>query len=140
GRWPRQPDRVRLAWAGRVAQAKGLEAVIDALAELPSAELAVLGDGDQRAALVTRAELRGVAERVAWHGYVADRSTYLDCLAAADAFVFPSPAEGFPKVILDAMAVGLPVLASPSGSIAELVGARLVEPVPPSDPRALAAA
>jgi glycosyltransferase involved in cell wall biosynthesis len=141
GPWPRQADRIRLAWAGRVAEGKGLETVIDALAQMPlSAEISVLGDGPAKAALTARASELGVAERVVWHGYVGDREDYLDRLAGADLFVFPSPAEGFPKVILDAMAVGLPVLASPIGSISELVAARLVEPVPPGDPAALGAA
>ncbi len=67
--------------------------------------------------------------RIHWSGHIAERATYLDHLAAADAFVFPSPAEGFPKVLLDAFAVGLPVLATPVGSVAELVEADLVEPI-----------
>jgi glycosyltransferase involved in cell wall biosynthesis len=141
GPWPRQPKRLHLAWSGRVAEGKGLETVIDALAEMaPSTELSVLGDGPARARLAGRATTAGVADRVAWRGYVADRSAYLDYLAATDLFVFPSPAEGFPKVILDAMAVGLPVLASPTGAICELVEARLVESVAAGDPSALATA
>jgi glycosyltransferase involved in cell wall biosynthesis len=140
GRWPKEPGRLRLAWAGRVAQGKGLDTVIDALGEL-TAELDVLGDGPARHALTTRAERLGVADRVAWHGHVAARGEYLDCLALADAFVFPSPAEGFPKVILDAMAVGLPVIASLAGAVAELVEARLAEPIRVvGDPKALAVA
>jgi glycosyl transferase family 1 len=141
GPWPRDPEKVRLAWAGRVAEGKGLETVIEVLADMPaSTELSVLGDGPARGMLVSRAATLGLAERVVWHGYVGKRGTYLDTLAATDLFVFPSPAEGFPKVILDAMAVGLPVLASPSGSISELVAARLVEPVPAGDPATLGSA
>jgi glycosyltransferase involved in cell wall biosynthesis len=141
GPWPRQAERLRLAWAGRVAHGKGLETLIDALADRPAfGELSVLGDGPARQALAGRAAALGVGDRIVWHGYLAARGSYLDSLAAADAFVFPSPAEGFPKVILDAMAVGLPVLASPSGSIAELVTARLVVPLPAGDPPGVAAA
>ena len=141
GPWPRDPEKVRLAWAGRVAEGKGLETVIEVLADMPaSTELSVLGDGPARGVLVGRAARLGLTERVVWHGYVGKRGTYLDTLAATDLFVFPSPAEGFPKVILDAMAAGLPVLASPSGSISELVAARLVEPVPAGDPATLGSA
>src|SRR6185503_18170179 len=61
-----------------------------------------------------------------WLGYVADRPTYLDALASCDVFVSPSTAEGFPKVVLDAMAVGLPVVATPSGALDELVAGRRI--------------
>jgi glycosyltransferase involved in cell wall biosynthesis len=75
---------------------------------------------------------------------VSDRAAYLDRLAGADAFVFPSPAEGFPKVILDAFAVGLPILATraggPSGGLADLVAAGLVEPIARPEPDAIVAA
>jgi glycosyltransferase involved in cell wall biosynthesis len=57
----------------------------------------------------------------------------MDALASCDLFVFPSPAEGFPKVILDAMAAGLPVVTSPSGELAALGTNRVVarlDPVP----------
>ena len=43
--------------------------------------------------------------------------------------VHPSPAEGFPKAVLDAMAAGVPVAAVPSGALAELAKARLVAPI-----------
>jgi glycosyltransferase involved in cell wall biosynthesis len=81
-----------------------------------------------------------VGDRIIWHGHLDDRTAYLDALGAADLFVFPSPAEGFPKVILDAAAAGLPILASPVGALAELAAMGLLVPVAPGDPNALAAA
>jgi glycosyltransferase involved in cell wall biosynthesis len=81
-----------------------------------------------------------VGERIHWLGYVADRATYLDALAACDVFVFPSPAEGFPKVILDAMAVGLPVVATPAGQLQPLAAKRLIDAAAPGDPAALSVA
>lgn len=141
--WPREPGRLRLAWAGRLALGKGLEALLDAVARLAAVppegrrvELVVLGDGPARASLGRRAERLGIADRVSWRGFVADRAHYLDTLAGADLFVFPSAAEGFPKVILDAFAVGLPVAAVPSGALVGLGGERF-EPIP-ADPDAIA--
>ncbi len=135
--WPAVPWRLRLAWAGRLAPGKGLEVLLDALALLVAGEieghrveLVVLGDGPARAALQGRAARLGIGDRIHWLGYVADRPTYLDALASCDLFVFPSPAEGFPKVVLDAMAVGLPVLATPSGQVDALVRARVVTASP----------
>jgi glycosyltransferase involved in cell wall biosynthesis len=132
--WPAIPGRLRLAWAGRLAEGKGLEILLDALALLVAkeeaghrVELVILGDGPARGALVARAQRLGIADRIHWLGYVADRATYMDALASCDLFVFPSPAEGFPKVILDAMTAGLPVVATPSGGLRPLAFAGTIE-------------
>jgi hypothetical protein len=144
--WPAIPWRLRLGWAGRLANGKGLEMLLDALALLAThekagdrVELVLLGDGPARGALGARATRLGVGDRIHWLGYVADRPTYLEALASCDLFVFPSPAEGFPKVVLDAMAVGLPVVATPSGALAGLGRERFVR-VASRDPAALTAA
>jgi glycosyltransferase involved in cell wall biosynthesis len=122
--WPATPGRLRLAWAGRLAYGKGLEVLLDALALLVAyeepgrpVELVVLGDGPARVELEARAARLGIGDRTLWLGYVADRAPYMDALASCDLFVFPSGAEGFPKVVLDAMAVGLPVVATPTGAL-----------------------
>jgi len=145
--WPAIPWRLRLGWAGRLAPGKGLDALLDALAALVAGEkpgerveLVIIGDGPARAALEARAADLAVADRIHWLGYVADRPTYLDALASCDLFVFPSPAEGFPKVVLDAMAVGLPVVARPSGQLAPLVADGLIEPVGSGDGQAIVGA
>jgi glycosyltransferase involved in cell wall biosynthesis len=143
--FPRLAWRPRLAWAGRLAAGKGLETLVDGLARLAEAdgdrrrvELVLIGDGPLRSLLEAHARQREVADRIHWLGYVGERSAYMDALDACDLFVFPSPAEGFPKVVLDAMALGLPVLASPSGALAELSRAGVVRAVAPGDPAALA--
>jgi glycosyltransferase involved in cell wall biosynthesis len=134
GPWPREPGRLRLAWAGRLAAGKGIETLLEALALLdPSVTLELLGDGPARGELEARARAMGLSERVAFAGYIAERALYLERLAAADLFVFASPAEGFPKVVLDAMAVGLPVVASTAGNLRALGAADLVESVPAGD-------
>jgi glycosyltransferase involved in cell wall biosynthesis len=120
---------VRLAWAGRLAGGKGLVTLLEVLEALPEAELLVLGDGPARQRMESEARRRGVARRIEWRGHVAEREPYLDALASADVLLHPSPAEGFPKVVLDAMAVGLPVAAVPSGGLGELAKARLITPI-----------
>jgi hypothetical protein len=135
--WPAIPWRLRLAWAGRLAPGKGLEVLIDVVAELASetspnrVELLILGDGPSRAALEAHATKLGIGDRIHWVGHVADRAVYLDALASCDLFVFPSPAEGFPKVVLDAMAVGLPVVVTPVGTLGALGSAGIVAPTGP---------
>jgi glycosyltransferase involved in cell wall biosynthesis len=144
--WPAIPWRLRLAWAGRLAEGKGLEVLLDAVGILVRGEeeghrveLVMIGDGPARAALEARAVGLGISERIHWLGYIADRATYMDALASCDLFVFPSPAEGFPKVVLDAMAAGLPIVAASSGTIGEL-GPDVVELLPLGDSAALASA
>lgn len=127
--WPWEPGRLRLAWAGRLAGGKGVEQVLEALAALPQASLLVLGDGPAGQLLRSRAAALGIADRVDWRGHVADRAPYLEALASADMFVFPSAAEGFPKVVLDAMAVGLPVVARPVGSLRALASEGVYRPI-----------
>ncbi len=140
------PESLRLAWSGRLVPGKGVETLIDALAILRNSRgsalttLVVLGDGPYRSALTAHAETAGVGAAVTWLGHLDDRARYLDALGAADLFVFPSPAEGFPKVVLDAAAVGLPVLASPVGALGELAGSGIIAPVAPGDPAVLAEA
>jgi glycosyltransferase involved in cell wall biosynthesis len=136
--WPAIPWRLRLAWAGRLAPGKGLEVLLDVVARLATEEgpnrieLVILGDGPFRAELEARAARLAIGDRIHWLGYVADRAVYLDALASCDLFVFPSPAEGFPKVALDAMAVGLPVVVTPTGTLGELGAAGIVAPTGPS--------
>jgi glycosyltransferase involved in cell wall biosynthesis len=131
--WPAIPWRLRLAWAGRLAEGKGLETLLEALALLAAkeeeghrVELVMIGDGPARSSLEARAVALGINERIHWLGYIADRATYMDALASCDLFVFPSPAEGFPKVVLDAMAAGLPVVATAAGFLTELAAGRIV--------------
>jgi glycosyltransferase involved in cell wall biosynthesis len=145
--WPAIPWRLRLGWAGRLANGKGLELLLEALAQLAAdeqpgdrTELVLLGDGPARTALEARAAHLGIADRIHWLGYVADRRTYLEALASCDLFVFPSPAEGFPKVVLDAMAVGLPVIATPSGQLGPMGAHGFIEAAPRGDGHALATA
>jgi glycosyltransferase involved in cell wall biosynthesis len=132
--WPTASGELRIAWAGRVADGKGLEDLLRAVALVakrspggPDVHLSLLGDGPARPRLERLATDLGIGQRLEWRGYIADRGAYLAGLRGADLFVYPSRAEGFPKVVLDAMAVGLPVLAQPAGSLRDLVDPGLIE-------------
>jgi hypothetical protein len=151
GAWPAQPGTIRVAYAGRLAAGKGLEDLVDAVALSGPADrselrLDLIGDGPEAGALAARATDLGVGHRVRFLGYVAERERYLDELAAADVFISPSPAEGFPKAVLDGMAAGLPVIAVPAGGLADLAApgathlGAAIHPVRAGDPGALAQA
>jgi len=131
---------VRLLAVGRLVAQKGIDVLLDALARpgLETVELDVVGDGGWRGALEGQAAALGMAGRVRLHGWL-DRSVLAEIYRAADVFVLPSRDEGMPNVVLEAMASGLPVVASAVAGARELV----VEGstgflVPPEEPGALA--
>jgi glycogen synthase len=141
----REPDpfpdvpRPRIAYVGRLAVQKNVSVLIEALARhrVP-ASLLVVGDGPQRAALERRA--RGIRNHVRFTGFVP-HARIPAVLRHADVLVLPSAYEELGSVLVEAMAVGLPVVASAVGGIPDLVRAGynglLVEP---GNPDALARA
>lgn len=137
----------RLVYAGRLSPEKGVAVLLDALGRLakedgvPLPHLTILGDGDERASLEARAISAGCRDRVTFAGQV-DRKRLSSELAVADLCVQPSLTEGFSKAWLDAMAHGLPVLASNVGAAAAVIGTHGERGwlVPPGDTDALARA
>ena len=119
---------------------KGIETLIDALPALlarhPGASVAVAGRGPDHERLAARARERGVDH--ALH-FVGETAGPMPLLSGVDLFVSPSWAESFPYNVLEAMAAGLPVVATDVGGTAEAVedGATGLV-VPPQDASALA--
>ncbi|PYQ90844.1 MAG: hypothetical protein DMG02_08755 [Acidobacteria bacterium] len=113
-----------------------LHAAVDVLRQFPDVVFELVGGGPEREALQARARALNVAHAVTFAGHqdeVAGR------LAAADLFVLPSRSEAFPNAVLEAMAAGLPIVASAVGGILELIDdgrTGLLAPV--GDPHALA--
>jgi glycosyltransferase involved in cell wall biosynthesis len=121
---------------------KGMETLLDAwpavVAGQPNAQLAVAGDGELRDALEQRVEALGIADSV---HFLGEHSEPIAAVRAADAFVLASWFEAFPYVILEAMALGLPIVASDVGGVAEaLAHARSGLLVPARQPAALSSA
>ena len=127
-------------YAGRLSPEKGVALLLGAWREaapaLPGFELAIVGDGPQRAELE-----RAAGQRVRFHGFVAP-DALAQLMLTGRALVFPTQwPENFGRSIVEAMAAGLPVLASDIGTPAELVGAVGREwVVPPASGEAWAAA
>jgi len=129
-------DRAPLALTvARLDTQKGITHLIDAAAMVPDVVFAIAGDGPDRAALEARAVERGVSSRLRFLGHRRDVPALL---AIADLFVLPSLYEGFPLSVLEAMAAGVPVVATDIGGTDELVSHETGFPVAPADPRALA--
>jgi glycosyltransferase involved in cell wall biosynthesis len=111
--------RVLCAFVGRLAPQKVPDLLADAwlMHTLPNAHLVLVGDGPLRAPLERR--LAAHRERVTFVGASADVVSYM---RAADLLVLPSQAEGMSGVILEAMACGLPVVATDVPGNRELLG------------------
>ena len=127
-----------MLFVGRLAAQKGVATLLDAVPLLRTrAAVVLVGDGPQRAALERQAGHLG-PDRVHFQGFVPHAEVPA-WLTAADVLVLPSIYEELGSVLLEAMAAGLPVVASAVGGIPDALGdaGRLV---PPSDPVALAAA
>jgi starch synthase len=121
-------DAVVVAWHGRVdMRAKGLDLLLGAWRSLRDSQLTLerrlLLVGTGRDASMLRAELDDPAlEHVVWiNEYVMDKARLADLLAASDLYAFPSRHEGFPVAPLEAMAAGLPIVASDTAGIPELL-------------------
>ncbi len=131
-----------VVYTGRLHEAKGLRDLLAAWAMVapsyPQARLWLVGEGSERATLREIIDARGLASSVRLPGVF---DTVEDVLEAADAFVLPSYVEGMSIALLEAMAAGLPVLASDIPANAALVEhERHGLLVPPRDPPLLAAA
>lgn len=111
-----------LASVGNLIPTKGHQFVIEALQALPDAQLLIAGRGSHEGELKALTERLGVADRVRFLG-VLPQTELRRLYSAADALVLASVREGWPNVLLEAMACGTPVVATDVGGIAEIVGA-----------------
>jgi glycosyltransferase involved in cell wall biosynthesis len=136
----REPGPLRLLAVGRLVRQKGLGHVIAALAAAPADRfLTIVGDGPDRPELEAEARRLGVADRVRFTGWAA-RAALPDHYRQADVFVLPSFEEGMANAVLEALAAGLPIVASAVYGNRDLVGADNGILVAPADASAIAAA
>lgn len=115
-------DAVTAIIVARIDGMKGHDTLLEAWRSVstaaPQALLLVAGDGAERPAMEALARRLGVADSVRFLGF---RPDVPDLLAASDIFVLPSLSEGLPLSVLEAMAAGLPVVASDVGGVPEVV-------------------
>ena len=139
---PRRPFTV--LYAGRLRTRKAVAVLLEAFARLrervPDAELIVVGDGEQRPALEAQAERLGIAGATRFEG-ARPHDAMPAYYRSADVFCLPSLYEGFPLAIVEAMAAGLPVVATAVAGVPEAVADGVTgRVVPAEDADALAEA
>lgn len=117
---------------GRLHPQKNFPVLIEAMSQLSKINLIIVGDGKERTRLQDLIEKKGLTERILLLG---KRNDIPSLLKSSDIFVLPSNWEGFGIVILEAMAVKIPVIVTAIPGVTEWVGkgAYLVKPNSPSD-------
>ncbi len=124
-----QPRAVRVVLGvGRLTRQKGFDVLATAVAGMPGVSLQLLGEGEESMALQ-----RAGARLLGW------RADVRPALSRADVVVVPSRWEGFGLVAVEAMAAGVPVIATAIEGLDEVVGDAALR-VPPDDPAAIATA
>lgn len=122
---------LKLLYVGRLSHEKGLDRALLALAKIKTRDwqLSVLGQGPLAKTYQNLAKNLGIDSRIDWLGFQPNPSQFY---ISHDVLLMPSRTEGFPNTVLEATAVGLPVIAFDSpGGIAESLG------FPPSPPRGI---
>lgn len=111
----------RLVAAGRLVPQKGFDRLLRVIADAGiAATLTILGEGPERVALTELTRTLELQNTVHFAGFVDNPWAWM---AGADALLLPSRTEGLPNVVLEALACGTPVIATPqSGGIGEIAG------------------
>lgn len=132
------PDVPIVVTVSVLREGKGIEVLLDAARHVPGACFLIAGDGPKAEEWRQLARRNGVEPRIRWAGYRVDVDALL---AGCDLFAHPTLSDAFPTVLLEAMAAGLPVVASNVGGVPEIVEPEVTGLlVPPGDPMQLAGA
>jgi glycosyltransferase involved in cell wall biosynthesis len=117
-------DEKIVLFVGRFHPVKGIRYLIRALGTLsqkrPDIRLVLVGDGEERSALEALATELNLQERISFTGQIS-YGQVPEYMAASDILVLPSLSEGLPLAIIEAMASGLPIVATWVGGISEIV-------------------
>lgn len=138
-----QGDVQWLVSLGRLTHQKGFDVLIKSFAAVaakhPSWRLAIYGEGPDRAQLERLRAMSGCEDRIMLPGLVKDSA---EALGRASLFVLPSRFEGYPNALLEALACGLPVIATscPGGTVEILANGAHGMLVPPDDVAAMTTA
>jgi glycosyltransferase involved in cell wall biosynthesis len=135
-------DEVIVGYVGRLVPIKDLDTLVRGVAlareRLPQIRLVIAGDGDERRALEARVTELGLEGRVDFLGWRSDLAALYQTM---DVFVLTSINEGTPVSLIEAMAAGVPVVASSVGGVPDVVEDGVTGVlVPPRQPEAVAAA
>jgi glycosyltransferase involved in cell wall biosynthesis len=110
----------QIAMIGRLIPLKRVDGIVRMLASIPNASMIIVGDGPERQRLTELTRTLGLENRVRLTGALSPREAAAT-LAASDLLVLNSTTENCPHVVLEALALGVPVVATPVGGVPELI-------------------
>ncbi|MBU0766739.1 glycosyltransferase family 4 protein [Patescibacteria group bacterium] len=110
-----------VAFCGRIVANKGLPELIKAIHKLNGARLVVIGDGPMRTRYEDLARSLDLQNHVTFLGWLPNLEAVMGAIASATIFVMCSKSEGGPRSVLEAMAIGMPVIATPVGVVPEVI-------------------
>lgn len=118
---PAVPRTYDIVVCARLVPNKGMREVLHALTDLPDRTLLIVGDGPERPHLEDHARRLGIESQVTFTGWLEENKDVYYALQTGHVFVMNSRSEGGPRVALEAMALGMPVVATPVGVMPDVV-------------------
>jgi len=116
---------IKILFVGRLNKQKGIDCLLKSIAKINKEDrypfvLEIVGDGSEKERLINKSYVLGVSDRVIFSNWI-DRSRIVDKYQSSDIFITTSLDEGMPNTLLEAMACGLPVIASDIPAHRELI-------------------
>lgn len=115
------PVAYDVAFCGRLVSNKGLPELLDAISQIPAARMIVIGDGPLRTEMERKSNALKLGNRVTFVGWLPTQEAVSGAMQSARMFVMNSHSEGGPRVALEAMACGLPVITTKVGVMPEVI-------------------
>jgi len=110
-----------VSFCARLVANKGLTELLDAVSQMQGTTLLVIGDGPERSKMEKKAKKLGISNRVTFLGWLSSQEAVSDALQTARIFVMNSKSEGGPRIALEAMGCGLPVISTKVGVMPEVI-------------------
>lgn len=116
-----QQKKFDAVFCSRLVDNKGLNEVIGAVANIPNVKLLVIGDGSLRTSMEEKVKFLGLDNRVTFTGWLNTAADVAKAVASGKIFLMNSKSEGNPRAAVEAMALGLPVIATKVGIMPDLI-------------------
>lgn len=115
------PVSYDISFCGRLVVNKGLQELLHAVALMPAIRLLVIGDGPERLKMEQKVDELHIANRVTFLGWLPTQESVSGAIQTARIFVMNSKSEGGPRVALEAMACGLPIVSTKVGIMTDTI-------------------